>query len=282
MKRKAELRKGHRTILFVSAHPDDTEIRASGFASLCREAGDRVVILSVTDGSSGHMNIEPIELAAIRRKEAENAVAVIGAESMCLNVRDGSLESSLKNRELMIRTIRKIAPDIIITNRLNDYHPDHRYTASLVQDSSYMLMVPNVVSDTPALGYNPIVMYWGDTFTFPGPFRPDVVISIDDVLEKKLDMMFAHTSQMFEWLPYVDNELDQVPPADDIAARHEWIRHMYNKRFVHHTSDCYRDMLISRYGKEKGESVKESEAFQVGEYGYYPTKEELELIFQGM
>ena len=86
----------------------------------------------------------------------------------------------------------------------------------------------------------------------------------------------------FEWLAFVDNELDQVPPAEDVAARHEWIRHMYNKRFVHHTSDCYREMLISRYGKEKGEAVKESEAFQIGEYGYYPTKDELELIFQGM
>lgn len=282
MKRKAEFRKGKRTILFVSAHPDDTEIRASGFASLCSKAGDRVIILSITDGSSGHMSIEPIELAAIRRKEAENASSVIGAESMCLNFKDGSLEPSLKNREEMIRTIRKIAPDIIITNRLNDYHPDHRYTASLVQDSSYMLMVPNVVSDTPALGYNPVVMYWGDTFTFPCPFKPDVVISIDSVLNDKFHMMYEHTSQMFQWLPYVDNELDKVPPKENEKERHEWIKYMYNKRFAHHISDFYRDMLISRYGKEKGESIKESEAFQIGEYGYYATKEELELIFQGM
>ena len=54
-------------------------------------------------------------------------------------------------------------------------------------------------------------MYFEDDFQKPAPFRPDVAVSIDDVLEKKIDMLDAHVSQMYEWLPWVDNALDKVP-----------------------------------------------------------------------
>ena len=281
MKTKSELRAGKRTVLFISAHPDDSEFRGCGFAALLRRKGDNVYIASVTDGSSGHMEMEPIPLADRRRKEAEASAAVIGAVSLCMGAKDGHLEPSLENRFNMIRMIRRIAPDIIVTNRLNDYHPDHRYTAELVQDSSYMLMVPNVVPDTPPLRYNPVVLYWGDSFTYPAPFKPDIVISIDDVIEEKLAMLGSHESQLFEWLPYVDGEIGKVPPAGDKEGRREWVRYMYNKRVIHRFSSIYRDMLTARYG-EKGNSVVESEAFQICEYGYIPNKEELELIFEGM
>ena len=281
MKTKSNLKPGTRTILFISAHPDDSEFRGCGFAALARQAGDRVVILSVTDGSSGHMSMDPISLAERRKREAQHSADVIGAESYCLGIRDGYLEPSIMNRMTMISAIRKISPDIIVTNRLNDYHPDHRYTAELVQDASYMLMVPNVCPDVPALRYNPIVLYWGDGFTSPEPFRPDVVVSIDSVIDKKLAMLYAHESQLFEWLPFVDKELDDVPGHDDKEGRMSWIRHMYDKRIIHRFADMYRDMLIARYG-EMGMAIRECEAYQVCEYGYVPAKEELDLIFAGM
>ena len=105
----------------------------------------------------------------------------------------------------------------------NDYHPDHRYTGVLVQDAAYMVVVPNIASDTPALRKNPVFMYFEDGFQKPAPFRPDVAVSIDDVIDKKLDMMDAHVSQMYEWLPWVANALDKVPKLARPSAK-RWLK----------------------------------------------------------
>ena len=105
----------------------------------------------------------------------------------------------------------------MLAPRPNDYHPDHRYTGVLVQDAAYMVVVPNVTPDTPALRKNPVFMYFQDGFQRPNPFRPDVAVSIDDVIEKKVDMLDAHVSQFYEWLPWVAGTLDKVPK--DAARR---------------------------------------------------------------
>jgi hypothetical protein len=60
-----------------------------------------------------------------------------------------------------------------------------------VQDAAYMVTVPNVCPDTPALRKNPVFMYFQDGFQKPNPFQPDVAVAIDDVMDKKFDMMDA-------------------------------------------------------------------------------------------
>ena len=56
-----------------------------------------------------------------------------------------------------------------------------------MQDASYMVIVPSLVSDTPPLARNPVFLYYSDRFTRPQPFRADIVVSIDDVFEKKMN-----------------------------------------------------------------------------------------------
>ena len=102
-----------------------------------------------------------------------------------------------------------------------DYHPDHRYTGVLVQDASYMVIVPNLVKDTPPLSHNPVFLYYSDRFTRPQAFQPDIVVSIDDVFDKKIDMLDAHVSQVYEGLPWTTGTLDQVPK--DALARKKWL-----------------------------------------------------------
>src|SRR5437763_15170956 len=76
--------------------------------------------------------------------------------------------------------------DIVITNRPNDYHPDHRYTSILVQDSAYMVAVPFFTPDVPPLKRNPVLLYASDRFQRPNPFRADVALGSDDVMEPTL------------------------------------------------------------------------------------------------
>ncbi len=279
-KNRLTTKSGTMTILFLGAHPDDTEFRASGTAARWAQAGNEVVIVSVTDGRSGHHLMKPEEVAARRRKEAAEAAGRIGAESRILGIPDGSLEPTLENREKIIRLVREVKPDVIVTNRPNDYHPDHRYMSLLVQDSAYMFMVPHVVPDSEPLQYNPIIFYWADAFEYPRPFAPAVVIDIDPVIGDKLDMLGKHESQLFEWLPWVERYPDPIP--QDQGKRKAWLERYYKHRFVPTIADRYRTFLVERYGEKHGNAVVEAEAFEPCEYGTRPDAGQLAEVFEGL
>ncbi len=282
-KYKPNLKPGTRKILSISAHPDDNEFRCGGLMALWSALGDSISTLSITDGCSGTYYETREDIRERRKKEAQNAIGTIGGTAYSLGCIDGELEPSLENRLRLIRFIRNFQPDIIITNRSNDYHPDHRYTALLIQDASYMLQVPNVAPDTPPMRYVPVIMYWGDKFRYPYTFSPDAIIDIDPVVDTKVRMLMQHESQMFEWLPWVDNILSQVPPKEKgDKARFDWVMALYKRRAVPTYADRFRPMLIERYGQEKGSRIVEAEAFELCEYGYKPSKEELDLIFSGV
>ncbi|HID77092.1 MAG TPA: PIG-L family deacetylase, partial [Planctomycetaceae bacterium] len=163
-------------LLILGAHPDDAEYHAGGLAALYRQRGHQVRIVSLTDGRAGHHQRPPEEVARLRRQEAAAAGRVIGAEYITWDIPDGELMPDLQTRHRVIRQIRRFAPDLIVTHRPYDYHPDHRATGQLVQDATYLVTVPNVLPDTPALRRDPVVAYMADLFTTPCPLRPDVVL----------------------------------------------------------------------------------------------------------
>jgi len=66
--------------------------------------------------------------------------------------------------------IRNWNADVVITHRPYDYHPDHRNTAIAVQDAAFLVTVPNVAPDAPALKKNPVFLYSSDRFQKPLPF----------------------------------------------------------------------------------------------------------------
>ena len=133
--------------------------------------------VSVTNGDAGHQSQGGGALAERRRKEAQEAGRRIGIEYETLDNHDGELVPSLDVRRQIIRKIREWKADIVFSPRSNDYHPDHRYTGMLVQDAAYMVVVPDICPDTPALRRNPVFFYFQDNFQRPNPFRPDVAVS---------------------------------------------------------------------------------------------------------
>ncbi len=253
-------------VLVIGAHPDDCEAGVGGTAALWAEAGASVTLVSMTDGSGGHHERRPEELIDIRRREAAAAARALGVESRVLGNRDGHLEPSLERRLEVIAMIRRARPDLVITHRPVDYHPDHRYTSVLVQDAAYMVTVPHVCPDVPHLASNPVFAYMEDRFTRPSPFRADVVVDIDSVIEKKWDAIRAHRSQFFEWLPFNQGILDRVPPDDDPAGQDRFLREWAGPWLLA-PGDRYRRELVERYGETRGRRVKNVEAFEISEYG---------------
>ena len=145
--------------------------------------------------------------------------------------------------------------------------------------SAYTVTIPNTVPETPALRYNPVMGYLSDRFEKPYPFTPTVAIGVDDVIDRKIAMLHCHSSQVYEWLAWHGGVLDEVP--EDDKARREWLFERYAPRSSA-LADRFRDLLIARYGKEKGSAVKYAEAFEGCEYGTPLDETQIERLFPDM
>jgi len=251
-------------LLIIGAHPDDADYAAGGTAALYRAAGHIVRMVSLTNGDAGHHETPGPALAKRRLAEATAAGAVIGAEYHLFDIHDGELEPTLQNRWKVIHLIRSFEPDLILTHRPNDYHPDHRYTSQLVQDAAYMITVPAVVPGTKHLMKNPVIAYLPDEFLKPYPFSPTVAVDVGSVLDKIVAMLHCHQSQFYEWLAYNTGTLDQVPKGD--AQRRAWLGEHVKAR-LRHQAERFRAQLIQCYGPERGKAVEFAEAFEPCEYG---------------
>lgn len=265
-------------IIMIGAHPDDCELKAAGTAAKWASLGHHVKFLAMTGGDNGHPSIAGGALQQRRRGEAEESRRRLGIDEyeVC-EAHGGELVPTIEIRRDVVRRIREWKADIVITHRPTDYHPDHRYTSTLVQDAAYMVTVPFFASSSSALERNPVFLYFEDSFQKPIPFQPDVAISIDDVFDRKLASLDAHASQMYEWTPFMISRSSGRPERvpDDTAGRYEWLARTW---FDAPMTAAMRHALLKWYGA-KGETVKRAEAFEICEYGRKPAEAELRELF---
>lgn len=260
-------------VIMIGAHPDDCDEDGGGTAALFAQMGYAVKFVSVTNGDAGHQTLSGKELAKRRFAEAQEAGKRLGVTYDVLDNHDGELMPTLEVRLQIIKKIREWNADIVIAPRPNDYHPDHRYTGVLVQDAAYMVAVPNVAPDVPALKKNPVFLYYQDHFQRPNPFRPDFAVDITSVYDKKVSALDAHESQMYEWLPWIGHYLDEVP--QNKTERIKWLA----QRSAVKINPDVKASLEKWYGKDRAVQVKYAEAFEVCEYGAQPNDEEIKKLF---
>ncbi len=264
-------------LLIIGAHPDDAEGRCGGLMTIYRQAGHVVKWISVTNGDAGHHLISGPELAKIRDQESASATAVIGAEYEIWDAHDGQLEPTLEMRWQVIRAIRTFKPDLVLTHRNCDYHPDHRAVAQLVQDASFSVTVPAIVPDTPALSKDPVVAYMADTFTRPTPLRADICMNVDDYRDTINEMFSCHVSQAFEWLPFNRGVADTVPAEEE--ERNKWLLESFMPHLYGDVADAFRKELIANYGEDIGKDVKFAEVYEISEYACPLDDEKRERFF---
>lgn len=269
---------GKLRIIIFGAHPDDPEYRGAGVAMKWAAMGHHVKLVSVTNGDIGHWQMAGGPLAQRRTREVMEVGKRLGVTTEVLDIHDGELMPTLENRRTITRLIRQWNADVVITNRPNDYHPDHRYTSILVQDSAFMVTVPFFCPDVPPLRRNPVFLYTPDRFERPNPFRADVAVAIDDVIEPTLDALLVMESQIHEG--GANGHAGLYPPNDEAARqrRREQVRKNLAGRYAR-AAETYRSALAEFYGKERAQKVRYAQAFEVCEYGRQPSKEELRKIF---
>lgn len=268
------------SLLVVGAHPDDCSIKAGGIAAKYVDAGHHVTFLSVTDGRAGHHTMEPEELATRRYGETQQVADTLGVDYTVFDIPDGELTTAIEYRERLIRFIRERDPDLILGPRPNDYHPDHRATGTLLIDAAYLLIVPHVCPDTPALTDVPVFGYVQDGFAKPAPFEPNVVLDVSDVEGKKLAALDCHESQVYEWLPYTWGCLDAVPDSTD--ARREWLAteglSYFNANGSTNVANRFRGALEERYGSVATQ-ITHAEAVEFSEFGAEPDETVIDRLF---
>jgi LmbE family N-acetylglucosaminyl deacetylase len=268
---------GKLRIIIFGAHPDDAEYRGAGVAMKWAKQGHHVKLVSATNGDIGHWQMAGGPLAERRRKEVMEVSRRLGVTTEILDIHDGEIMPTLENRRTITKLIRQWNADVVIANRPNDYHPDHRYTSILVQDSAFMVTVPFFGPDVPALKKNPVFLYASDRFQRPNPFRADVAVNIDDVIEPTLDALLVMESQIHEGGA---NGYPGIFPDDQAGRqrRRDEVRRDLERRYAGY-ADTYRDALVKFYGDEQGRKVRHAQAFEVCEYGRQPSREDLKTIF---
>lgn len=185
-------------VLAIGCHPDDIEVSCAGTLAKYKQEGHDVILCHVANGNKGHMIIQPDELRIMRKQEAINAGAVIGAEVISLDIDDLEVYGDDRvARDKVVDVIRYAKPDVIITHYPHDYMPDHLAVSQLVFDASFSATVPHYKTDEP---FHPVMasIYYMDTLAGVG-FQPEEYVDISDTIELKLEMLNRHESQM-KWM----------------------------------------------------------------------------------
>lgn len=119
------------SVLVVVAHPDDAEFMCGATLAKYAAAGSKVAILVLTNGDKWHIDdkiVDSERIAAQREQEAKRSLAIIRGHSIqFLGFEDGNLRADICT-EALIRSVRSIGPDIIITHSGLEKHPDHHQT----------------------------------------------------------------------------------------------------------------------------------------------------------
>lgn len=263
-------------VIAFGAHPDDCELDAGGVAAKWAKRGAKVKFVSTTNGDIGHFKMAGGPLARRRENEVQDCAKVFGIETEVLDIHDGELMPTLKNRKTFVRLIREWDADIVLSHRPYDYHPDHRYTGELAHDASVMVMAKNFLPLTEALDQNPIFLHLHDGFQKPYPFQPDIVIGFDEVAEEKWKCVHSMPSQFGDAGSWQAQTNPEVP--DDPEAREQYLVNTVKKRSAA-IADEYRDRLAKLYGEERAREVEYAEAFELGQYGRQVSIERLKELF---
>ena len=263
-------------IIAFGAHPDDAELKASGVAALWAAQGHKVKFVAMTNGDVGHFEQAGGPLARRRKAEVAECARILGIESGVMDIHDGELVPSLENRKAMSRLIREWQADIVMGHRPYDYHPDHRYTGVLMNDSAVVVVAPFFVPDTPPTRLNPVYFYYSDGFQDPKPFEATMVVGIDDAAEKKWKCVSAMPSQFGDKDSWQGRTLANVPAGD--RERQAYLLEIVKKRNLA-VADQYRERLVALYGKERGQAIKYAEAFQLSQYGRQASVDDLKKLF---
>ena len=207
------------SVLAIHAHPDDAEFLAGGTLALLAGRGHEITIATLTPGDCGSAELGPAEISAVRRREAANAAALIGANYVCIEMRDLAIFNDDPSRRRVTEALRRARPQLVLTASPVDYLCDHEAASALVRDACFGAPAPNyrtgVEAPAPVLDSIPH-LYFMDPLA--GQDRegklvePNFIVNVAATFARKREMLARHESQR-RWLRQhhgTDDYLEQM------------------------------------------------------------------------
>lgn len=217
------------TVLTLTAHPDDAELRCGGTLILLKRRGWEIHIATASTGNCGSAELSSNTIAMIRRSEAEAAAAAIGGTYHCLDGLDLQIFDNNEMRGRAIALVREVNPDIMITHYPVDYMADHDAAGALARTAAFTAGIPNY-DVGPAAVQKPIdrivPLYYigplGGTDYFGNPIVAPWFVDVTAVIDEKAEMLGRHVSQR-EWLRRqngIDQYIEEMRHWDREAGAH--------------------------------------------------------------
>jgi LmbE family N-acetylglucosaminyl deacetylase len=192
-------------VLAVFAHPDDAEFTIAGSVARWADEGAEVFYCVVTNGAAGSNSPDQDlgELVRIREQEQRAAANVLGVKDVFfLGYPDGTLQPTLELRRELTRLIRQIRPDRVLVSDPTAVfygdgyinHPDHRAAA----EAAIYAVFPSAVTrpifpELLAEGFEP---HQVKELYISGSTEPTIHIDISDTLDRKIEALRCHVSQV--------------------------------------------------------------------------------------
>lgn len=172
-------------VLAIGAHPDDVEIGCGGALMKHHKNGDRITLLTLSDGSvGGH--------SALRREESLAAANLLNAELFWGDLQDTQISCEKETIDIIEKVIQACQPDIIYTHSNFDGHQDHRNT--------------HLATIAATREIKNIYCYQSPTTNIR--FKPHKFESIAQHIDGKLALIQCHRTQTQEKKrPYLEDDL---------------------------------------------------------------------------
>lgn len=180
-------------ILAIGAHPDDVETMCAGTLAKYASQGHKIFIATATSGNIGSARHSMEEIARIRKQEAANSAALIGAEYICLDYDDEMFYETKEVRLAFINLVRHCKADVIFTHNPHDYNPDHELTSKIINDIAVMIPIAHLKTEEPPHDVIPSIWYWEPVNGMN--FQPTDYVDITDFFETKMKMLNCMESQ---------------------------------------------------------------------------------------
>lgn len=160
-----------RVVLAVGAHPDDVEIGCGGALLSHSQAGDRIIVLTLSQGTKHN--------APTRVQESQRAAQILGADLIVGEGFESALSDGPETISRISQAVARYQPDVVYTHSYQDGHPDHRtaHLATLV-----------AAHDVPSL-----LCFHSPSSTVD--FHPTYFVDISAQVERKIQLLAAYQSQ---------------------------------------------------------------------------------------
>ena len=198
------------SMLVVSAHAADFVWRAGGAIALAAARGETVAVVCLSFGERGEsasawragQTLE--EIKALRRGEAENAAAVLGAGIEFLDAGDYPLRETDELVDRLVRVYREVNPSVVLTHPLSDpYNYDHPAAGQMALRARVLAQAIGYPAPGEPIGAPPVFLFEPHQPEMCG-FKPEVLLDITPVFDTKRKAMECMSAQRHLWDYYTD------------------------------------------------------------------------------